>query len=61
MTGYYTKAQYWHDAVIIRKVMTQMRRSEKFHHLKLITKSSDFVSTKAVYYLLGMAKLEELT
>ena len=37
-----------------------MRRSEKFYHLKLITKSSDFVSAKAICHLLGMAKLEEL-
>ena len=38
-----------------------MGRSEKFYHLKPITKSSDFVSAKAVCHLLGMAKLEELT
>src|SRR5256885_2086747 len=61
VTGYYTKAQYWHDAVIICKVTMQMGRSEKFYHLKPITKSSDFASTKAVCHLLGMAKLEELT
>ena len=60
MTGYYTKVQYWYDAVIIHKVMMQMGRSEKFYHLKPITKSSDFASIKAVCYLLGMAKLKEL-
>ena len=61
MTGYYTKAQYWRDAVVICKVTMQMGRSKKFYHLKPITKSSDFASTKAVCHLLGMAKLEELT
>ena len=40
--------------------MTQMGRSKKFYHLKPITKSSNFASAKAVYHLLGMAKLEEL-
>ena len=38
----------------------QMGRSKKFHHLKPITKSSDFASAKAVCHLLGMAKLKEL-
>src|SRR5438034_331050 len=60
-TGYYTKAQYWCDAVVICKVMMEMGRGEKFHHLRPITKSSDFASAKAVCHLLGMAKLEELT
>ena len=60
MTEYYTKAQYWCDAIIIHKVTTQMRRSKKFYHLKPIIKSSDFASAKAVCHLLGMAKLEEL-
>ena len=41
--------------------MTEMGRGEKFHHLRPITKSSDFASAKAVCHLLGMAKLEELT
>ena len=58
---YYTKVQYWCDVVIIHKVTMQMGRSEKFHHLKPITKLSDFASTKAVCHLLGMVKLEELT
>ena len=40
--------------------MTEMGRGEKFHHLRPITKSSDFASAKAVCHLLGMAKLEEL-
>ena len=60
-TGYYTKAQYWCDAVVIHKVTMEMGRGEKFHHLRPITKSSDFASAKAVCHLLGMAKLEELT
>ena len=38
-----------------------MGRSEKFYHLKPITKLSNFTSIKAVCHLLGMAKLEELT
>ena len=61
MTGYYTKVQYWCDAVVIRKVMTKMGRGEKFHYLRPIIKSSNFASAKAVCHLLGMAKLEELT
>ena len=38
----------------------QIGRSKKFYYLKPITKSFDFVSTKAVCHLLGIAKLEEL-
>src|SRR5438034_886433 len=38
-----------------------MRRGEKFHHLRPITKSSDFAFAKAVCHLLEMAKLKKLT
>ena len=40
--------------------MTEIEKGKKFHHFRLITKSSNFASAKAIYYLLGMAKLKEL-